>query len=100
MAISPIGNLTYINQNLQVGVSMQANTQHRADIANLANMQDFKEKLEGIEEVRKLEENEAINPDADSQKQRGEDEQRRRESLHKQHEEQQAKSDHLLDIKA
>lgn len=98
MAISPIGNLTYINQNLQVGANMQANAQHRGDIANLANMQDFKEKLEGIEEVRKLEENEAINPDADSQKQKGEHQQKKKKELDQQ--QHQAKSDHLLDIKA
>lgn len=103
MAISSIGNLTFINQNSQIGATQQANVQHQADIANVANMQDFQDKLNDIQEVRKLEENEAINPDADSEKNRREqeEEQREREQEHHTHEEKlEAPQIHLLDIKA
>lgn len=101
MAISSIGNLTYINQNAQVGANTQTNVQHRGDIANLANMQDFQNKLNEVQEVGKLEENEALNPDRDSQKQRKEDEERQREKLKEQEREDSlALSNHILDIKA
>lgn len=101
MAISSIGNLTYINQNAQVGANTQANAQHRGDIANLANMQDFQNKLNEVQEVGKLEENEALNPDRDSQRQRREDEERQRKHLQEQEKEEfHVPSDHILDIKA
>lgn len=103
MAISSIGNLTFINQNSQVSATHQAGIQHRADVANVANMQDFQNKLSDIQEVRKLEENEAINPDRDSQKQRQESEakeQQEREGRAESEEELVPPSIHLLDIKA
>lgn len=104
MAISSIGNLTFINQNAQIGATHQANVQHRADIANVANMQEFQDKLNDVQEVRKLEENEAINPDRDSQKQRREQEEEQREkqnqATHLQEEDLPPPQIHLLDIKA
>ncbi|ANV97982.1 hypothetical protein BBW65_03840 [Helicobacter enhydrae] len=98
MSVTGIGNLTYINQNAQVSSSVQSANQHRADIANLANMQDFQNKLDAVAEVRKLEENEAINPDADSQNQS--QQQDRQESPQQQEEQEAASSEHLLDIRA
>lgn len=104
MAVGPVGNLTFINQNAQVSANFQAGIQHRGDIANIANMQDFQEKLNDIQEVRKLEENEAINPDADSDKNRHEQEEEERERSkqqeHKQEEKPRSPQIHLLDIKA
>lgn len=99
MAISTIGNLTYINQNAQVSANTQASTQHRADIANLANMQDFQDKLDDIQEVRKLEENEAISPDAQHKNQ----EQEQQQGKPKEEEEEEQKvlsAQHILDIRA
>lgn len=106
MAISSIGNLTFINQNAQVSATHQAGVQHRADVANVANMQYFQDKLNDIAEVRRLEENEAINPDADSEKKRREQEEDEREREEKQshstHNEEELRPPqiHLLDIKA
>ena len=105
MAISSIGNLTFINQNAQVSATHQAGVQHRGDVANIANMQDFQNKLDDIQEVRKLEENEAINPDADSEKKRREQEKDEREREHAQTHTQEEETlpppkIHLLDIKA
>lgn len=103
MAISSIGNLTFINQNSQIGATHQAGVQHRADVANVANMQDFQDRLNDIQEVRRLEENEAINPDADSEKNRKEQEQEQKEREQEQstHEEKlDTPQIHLLDIKA
>ncbi|GAA7265450.1 hypothetical protein CQA62_00945 [Helicobacter cholecystus] len=103
MAVSSIGNLTFINQNAQVSSAHQAGTQHKGDIANIANMQDFQDKLNGTQEVRKLEENEAINPDRDSQKKRHdqeEDQKQRARSHHQEEQEGKTPQVHLLDIKA
>lgn len=104
MAISSIGNLTFINQNAQISATHQASVQHRGDVANVANMQDFQDKLNDIAEVRKLEENEAINPDADSEKKRREQEEEEREKQHAQKHSQEEDLPppqiHLLDIKA
>lgn len=102
MAISPIGNLTFINQNAQIGSNTQSYLQHRGDIANLANMQDFQQKSDAMQEVRKLEENEAIHPDRDSQKRHPQDEQKKHKDSHEmtKDENQSKSSDHLLDIRA
>lgn len=101
MAVSSIGNLTFINQNAQVGANTQANTQHRGDIANLANMQNFQNKLDQIQEVRKLEENEMINPDAQSKNQNSQEERRaQRGSAEESEQENPKRSEHLLDIRA
>ena len=100
MAISSIGNLTYINQNAQIGANTQASIQHRADIANIANMQDFQNKLDHVQEVRKIEENEAINPDADSknQNQQG-DFSSKEHTQEEENEEQVLSAQHILDIR-
>ncbi|MCE3047049.1 hypothetical protein [Helicobacter kayseriensis] len=101
MAVSSIGNLTYINQNAQIGASAQAHAQHRGDIAHLANMQDFQNRLGEVQEVKKLEENEALNPDRDSKRQRQEDQDRQKRHLQEQAKEKTCfVSDHILDIKA
>ena len=99
MAVSPVGNLTFINQNSQVGANFQANAQHRVEIANMANLQDYKHKLQEVQEVRRLEENEAINPDADSQKHKGDHQAMAQHKEEKKEEEKLLRSDHLLDIK-
>lgn len=51
MALSPIGNVTYINQNSQVSAIQHANSMHKVDFALNANMQEFVDKLKAIQEV-------------------------------------------------
>lgn len=63
MALSPIGNVTYINQNAQLGSIQHANNTQRADVALNANMQDFANKLKDVQEVQKPPQIEAIDPD-------------------------------------
>ena len=52
MAVTPVGNMTYINQNSQVGSVQQANTQVKLDFQSMVNLQQMQEKQEEIQEVR------------------------------------------------
>ena len=51
MAISPIGNITYINQNMQATSATHANAMQRGDMIP----QEFEDKLKEIQEVRPTE---------------------------------------------
>ena len=64
MAISPIGNLTYINQNTQASLQNHTN---RLDTAPL-NLQEHTDKLKEIEEVRTPEDTQKIDKDNKEQK--------------------------------
>ncbi len=55
MAISPLGNIVHVNQNMQVQSAIQGNAQNRVDLQNFVNMQDFNEKLQEVEDVRPAE---------------------------------------------
>ncbi|PAF54005.1 hypothetical protein BKH42_03300 [Helicobacter sp. 13S00482-2] len=63
MAISPIGNITYINQNSQLNSAQQANAIARGDMADVI-AKEFEDKLKNIQEVRPTEDSQSINPDS------------------------------------
>ncbi|WP_297810552.1 hypothetical protein [uncultured Helicobacter sp.] len=56
MAVSPIGNITHIHQNAQVGSVQHANTQTKLDFQAMVNLQEMQDKQEEIKEVRPTEE--------------------------------------------
>ncbi len=56
MAVNPVGNMTFINQNAQVGSVQQANTQVKLDFQAMVNLQNLQEKEDQIQEVRPTEE--------------------------------------------
>lgn len=60
MAISPIGNITYINQNMQTTSAAHANAMQRGDMIP----QEFEDKLKEIQEVRPTETNNKVDKDA------------------------------------
>lgn len=60
MAISTIGNITYINQNMQTTSAAYANAAQRGDIIP----QEFEDKLKEIQEVRPTETDMKINKDS------------------------------------
>ncbi|PAF44624.1 hypothetical protein [Helicobacter sp. 11S02629-2] len=65
MALSPIANLTYINQASSVTANLQANNlTHPLPL----NQQLFADALNQVQEVRPTEESDALNPDRDSAK--------------------------------
>lgn len=93
MAISPIGNVVYINQNTQANVPI---VQGRADITPL-NIQEFEDKIKDIQEVRATEETNTINKD--TQKEGGNYPQEQKQKKEEKKEDE-VFSNHLLDIKA
>ncbi|MBR2494635.1 hypothetical protein [Helicobacter sp.] len=74
MAISPIGNITYINQNMQATSATHANAMQRGDMIP----QEFEDKLKEIQEVRPTETGNKIDKDTkgNGQWERGEQEER------------------------
>lgn len=97
MAISPIGNITYINQNTQLNSVQQANAVARGDMADVIS-KEFQDKLKDIQEVRPTEDSQSINPD---KKGDGSFEQEKKEkkNLKKEAKEENPPSTHILDIK-
>ena len=101
MAISPLGNITYINQNTQANV--QANAV-RSD-ATLLNIETHKDKLKEIEEVRTPEGTEEINKDAQNhqnayaKKQKKEEDSDQKDE-HQEEAKEQKTHQHLLDVMA
>lgn len=75
MAISPIGNITYINQNMQATSATHANAMQRGDIIP----QEFEDKLKEIQEVRPTETGNKIDKDTKGNGQWEEGEQEERE---------------------
>ena len=70
MALSPIGNVTYINQNSQLGSIQHANNMHKADFTLATNMQNFVDKMKAVQEVSPAPQVEAIDPEKDENKKR------------------------------
>ncbi|OCR05922.1 hypothetical protein BA920_03075 [Helicobacter pullorum] len=56
MAVSPISNVNYINQNSQVSSVQQANAQIKLDFQTMVNLQEMQDRQEEIQEVRPTEE--------------------------------------------
>ncbi|TLD87007.1 hypothetical protein [Helicobacter sp. MIT 05-5294] len=56
MAVSPIGNITHIHQNAQVGSVQHANSQVKLDFQAMVNLQEMQDKQDEIKEVRPTEE--------------------------------------------
>jgi hypothetical protein len=73
MPISPIGSIIYANQNMQVAATKQLDFQARVDFQNLVANALANEKEAVIEETRELEEDAAINPDREHNRQQGEE---------------------------
>lgn len=76
MAVNPIGNVTYINQNAQVGSTQYANSQVRGDFQAMVNLQIMEKQQNEIEEVRPTEETLKSDEDAEGQAREGDKEER------------------------
>ncbi|WP_277641448.1 hypothetical protein [Wolinella succinogenes] len=101
MAVSPIGNVTYINQNMQTSSIQHANAQQRLDFQAMVNLQEMDDKLDEIEEVRPTEETEALDPDREKEKEQSAKHQEEEESEKEEPEEEAPApphSSHILDI--
>ena len=85
MAVTPIGNLTFINQNAQVSSVQQANTQVKLDFQSMVNLQTLQEQQEEIQEVRPTEETLAVNDEREGNGKREKDEEEKQESKEQEH---------------
>ncbi|MGP1449938.1 MAG: hypothetical protein ACTTJS_02265 [Wolinella sp.] len=101
MAVSPIGNVTYINQNMQTSSIQHANAQQRLDFQALVNLQELDEKLDEIQEVRPTEQSDMLDPDREKEQEEwheSKDDEKDEEC--EQPDEESASVPHILDIRA
>ncbi len=100
MAMSPLGNIIHVNQNMQIQTLMQAGLQNRIDFQSFMNMEEFNDKLEKIEEVRPTEEVGKIDEEGhdSSQDQQGKEKREREDEEDEEDEGGVKVSNHILDI--
>ncbi|WP_456451518.1 hypothetical protein [Hydrogenimonas sp.] len=79
MAITPLTNIIFINQNMNVAASVQNMQFNRYDIQQAAAQALVNEKEKVIEETRPAEESEAIDPDRDHERQEAREREKERE---------------------
>lgn len=68
MAIGPIGNAIFVNQQTATVASVQNSHNNRIEFQNMVAQAAAQEKDEKVLEVRPTEENQEINPDAEHEK--------------------------------
>jgi hypothetical protein len=99
MALGPIGNTIYVNQQMASVASEKNAILNRFELQTLAAATAAQEAKKEIEEVRPTEENHSIDPDREHTKEQAEQEERRPEKEGEEAEEKPLKPFHLLDIK-
>lgn len=107
MAVSPLGNIIYVNQNMQAGTQLQGNHQARFDLQAFAGLEEFDEKQKELKEVRPTERSHEVDPDAEHEKKHADQEEEEREKLANHQEESHTDDEqpkprlnmHILDIK-
>lgn len=100
MAIGPIGNAIYVNQQI-ASVASDKNVQlNRFELQALAAQVIMQDQEKEVLEVRPTEENHAVDPDREHTKEQAEQEERRSEDHEKtSSQEEEPKPLHILDIK-
>ncbi|MDO7253347.1 hypothetical protein [Helicobacter cappadocius] len=99
MAISPIGNITYINQNSQLNSTQQANAIARGDMTDVI-AREFEDKLKDVQEVRPTEDSQSVNPDSKGNGAFEEENKKEQKQTQATQDEQiVVHSEHILDIK-
>ena len=83
MAVTPLTNIIFVNQNMNVAASVQNMQFNRYDVQQAAAQALVNEKEQIIEETRPAEEAEAINPDKEHEREKAEEwEQERKQATH------------------
>ena len=75
MAVTPLGNTIFINQNVNMVSSKVADVQNRFDLQNLAAASLASDEKQEVSEVRPTEEAYKIDPENEHEKQKGKQEQ-------------------------
>ncbi len=100
MAIGPIGNTIYVNQQMASVASEKNAVLNRFELQTLAAASASQEARKEIEEVRPTEENQGVDADREHTKEQAEQEERR--SSHEEEQDEETpplKPVHILDIK-
>ena len=74
MAVTPLGNSNFINQNAPVVSQVHANQQARFEMQSLMTSELATQKNEEIKEVRPMEESYKIDPEKEHERQKSEEE--------------------------
>ena len=72
MAVTPVGNAVYINQNAQVSSAQHSNAQPKLDFQALVTTQIMEDKQKEIQDVRPTEQVEKTNEDGHGSKEKQE----------------------------
>lgn len=100
MAIGPVSNAIYVNQQMASVASEKNALQNRFELQNLAAASAINDKEEEIQEVRPPEENQKVDADREHAKHEAEDEMQRNKKQHDEEEEPSEEAPvHHLDIK-
>lgn len=103
MAVSPLGNIIQVHQNMTAQATKQANFQSRVDLQDAFANAAANEKSKEVKEVRPTEEIYKIDPEREHEKDRNEQEQQASEHTNKEkkenEQEEEGSSSHHLDIK-
>jgi hypothetical protein len=100
MAISPLGNIVYVNQNMNFTAAKITNQLNRYELQNFMTAEMIKDKEKEVVEVRPAEEGHEVNPDRDHNKEQAEEKEKEKKEFQ---EEEGPHSDtpnlHILDVK-
>ena len=103
MAVGPVGNTIYVNQQMATVASEKNAIQNRFELQNMAANAATNEKQKEVEEVRPTEENHMVDPDREHAKEEAEQEMKREKKPEESEGEGEEKSEqapiHHLDIK-
>jgi hypothetical protein len=102
MAIGPIGNAIFVNQQTAAASNVQNAHNNRVDFQNMVAQSLANEKEKEVVEVRPTEENQQVDPDREHQRQDADEETKRNERKEKDEDEEKEHEEypiHKLDIK-
>lgn len=100
MAVTPLGNVIQINQNMHIAAHKVSNAMSRIDIQDLAAREIAKDEKKEIEEVRPTEESHKVNEDSEREKHQAQDERYRQKRKDEDEEDEEKKDElHHLDLK-
>ena len=99
MAIGPIGNTIYVNQQMASVASEKNAILNRFELQTLAAAAAAQAERKEIEEVRATEENHGVDPDREHTKEQAEQEERRPEKKEEEEASPPVSSFHILDVK-
>jgi hypothetical protein len=96
MALSPVGGMIYVNQNMHIGATKQLDFQNRIDLQNAAAATILDEKDKEIEELRPTEESHKIDPEHEHDKKRRDREEQKKRKKSKSQSDKESKEEIIL----